>query len=159
MVLAYMNSLDKEFRRGITFCFTGERGRGKTMAACCILKKAVMGDFSIYYTTLSDLVTNVTGPNPYLRIGIKKYDFVVIDEVDQRYFSSQISMELFGNNLENVLRGRMQNRLPTIICTNSADAGQIFDGEFRKSFQSLGSQFIKILPASGKDARSGKERL
>ena len=160
-VMDYIDNIDREFSNGITYCFTGERGRGKTMAACCILKEALLSHrgYRAYYITLSDLITNVLGAQRNLLMHLKCYDFVVIDEVDQRFFPTQASMELFGNQLENVLRGRMQNRMPTIICTNSADTGQIFGGEFKKSFDSLGSQFIKILPASGRDAREGKEKL
>jgi DNA replication protein DnaC len=160
-ILNYMDNLDREFADGLTYCFTGERGRGKTMAACCILKQALLPseDYNVFYITLNDLITNILTLDRSLQVTIRNYDFVVIDEVDQRFFPTQSSMELYGNQLENVLRGRMQNKLPTIICTNSADAGQIFDGEFKKSFDSLGSQFIKILPAGGRDAREGKEKL
>ncbi len=160
-IINYIDNIKNEFYNGLTYCFTGERGRGKTMAACCILKKALLPSegYSSYYITLSDLITNVMGPNRGIQLALKNYDFVVIDEVDQRFFPTQASMELYGNQLENVLRGRMQNKMPTIICTNSADTGQIFDGEFKKSFESLGSQFVKILAAGGRDAREGKEKL
>jgi len=160
VVIKYMDNIESEFQRGLTYFFTGERGRGKTMAACCILKKAILPDYgyTAYYTTLTDLVSNII-IDSRIQMEIRYYDFVVIDEVDQRFFPTQASMELYGNQLENVLRGRMQNRLPTIICTNSSDTSQIFSGEFKKSFDSLGSQFSKIYAAGGKDARNGEEKL
>ena len=156
---SYLMNIYEEYGNGITLCLVGERGRGKTFAACAILKKAILGNFSVFYITLSDFVASVIGSNPELRLMIKDFDFVAIDEVDQRFFPTQLSMELYGSQLENVLRSRMQNKLPTIICSNSLDISQIFGGEFKKSFESLGSQFIKILPASGKDARESKEKL
>ena len=122
-------------------------------------KKAILENFSTMYTTICDLVANITGSNPEIRLVIKEIDFVVIDEVDQRFFPTILSMEFYGNQLENILRSRMQNRLPTIMCSNSPDISQIFGGEFKKSFESLGSQFIRILPAVGKDVRLGKEKL
>lgn len=155
----YIKNIHEEYSNGITICLVGERGRGKTFAACAILKKAILENFSVYYTTLSDLVAGITGPKPELKLSLKEFDFIVIDEVDQRFFPTQQSMELFGNQLENVLRNRMQNRLPTILCSNSPDISQIFGGEFKKSFESLGSQFIRILPAIGKDARESREKL
>lgn len=158
-VMTYIDNLDTEFCNGITLFLVGERGRGKTMAACSILKQALLSGYSAYYTSLSDLVTNIIGIDSALRIRVRGYDFIVIDEVDQRFFPTEASMELYGNQLENVLRGRMQNKLPTILCSNSADVNQIFGGEFRKSLKSLGSQFIKIVPAGGKDARENEERL
>ena len=158
-IIEYINNLNEEYRKGITLCLVGERGRGKTFAACAILKKAILEKFSTTYTTICDLIANITGPNPEIRLLIKEIDFVVIDEVDQRFFPTVLSMEFYGNQLENILRSRMQNRLPTIMCSNSPDISQIFGGEFKKSFESLGSQFIKILPAVGKDVRLNKEKL
>lgn len=159
IIIDYISDINGEYSKGFTLCLVGERGRGKSMAACSILKKAILENYSVFYTTLSDFVTKVVSSEPELRLYMKEYDFVAIDEVDQRFFPSQQSMELYGNQLENVLRARMQNRLPTIMCSNSLDISQIFGGEFKKSFESLGSQFIKVVPASGMDAREGKEKL
>jgi DNA replication protein DnaC len=158
-ILNYMKNIEEEYNAGITLFLVGERGRGKTMAACSILKKALLCKYSALYITLSDLVTYIVNSDPALRMRIRRYDFVVIDEVDQRFFPTQMSMELYGNQLENVLRGRMQNHLPTILCSNSPDVSQIFGGEFKKSFSSLGSQFIKVLTVGGKDARESEEKL
>jgi DNA replication protein DnaC len=160
VVLEYIENLSIEFDKGLSLCFTGERGRGKTMAACEILKAAIHQKYTTFYTTMVDAVTRLMAPGSYtFRDAVKNFDFFVIDEVDQRFFPSRGSMELYGNHFENMLRSRTQNKMPTIICTNSQDPGQIFDGEFQSSFESLGSQFIKVLHAGGKDARKSEEKL
>jgi len=159
-VLNYMDGLAKEYDDGLTYCFTGERGRGKTMAACSILKKAILEKYTVYYTTMVDAVTRLMAPGSHIvRNMFKSCDFIVIDEIDQRFFPSQGSMELYGNHFENILRSRTQNKLPTLLCTNSQDISQIFAGEFKKSFDSLSSQFVGVLHAGGKDARKGEEKL
>jgi len=159
-VLSYMNNLHTEFNNGLTLCFTGERGRGKTMAACAILKQALLDNYTAFYTTMVEAVDRLMTPDSYVfREAIKNIDFFVIDEVDRRFFPSRGSMELYGNHFESMLRSRTQNRMPTIICTNSQDTKQIFGGEFQKSFASLESQFFRILHAGGKDARKGEEKL
>jgi DNA replication protein DnaC len=144
----------------------GHPGTGKTFAACSILKRAVLpstgekNSFSAFYTTMADAVSKILSSSGYeFRSLVKYYDFMVIDELDPRFFPSQNSMELYGNHLENILRTRVQNKLPTIMCTNSEDVNQIFSGEFGRTFQSLVSQYVRVIRAGGKDVRKGKEKL
>lgn len=159
-IINYINNIEHEYRKGEIICFTGHRGTGKTMAASCILKKALLKDYSAYYTNMVDVVSHLLSSSSYVfRNMIKNLDFIVIDEVDRRFFPSQGSQGLYGNNFENIIRTRVQNRLPTIMCTNSEDISQIFCGEFEISFASLRSQFVRELRAGGKDARKGNEKL
>lgn len=161
VVIDYIENINEKYDEGLTYVFVGERGRGKTFSSCSILKQALLPKnnyFSIYFT-LSDIINNIVNLKSDIIQLSKFYDFVVIDEVDKRFFPTSASMELYGNKLENILRNRMQNRLPTIICSNSADLNQIFEGEFKKSFDSLFSQFATIIPVTGKDARKGKEKI
>ena len=154
----YIDSIDDNFAYGRTLCLVGHRGTGKTMAACSILKAALLKKYECYYTTAVDIIGQITSGH-YMRSVLKNVDFFVIDEVDQRFFPTENSRELFGNVFENILRTRAQNLLPTIMCTNSEDINQIFSGEFNVSFESLKSQFIKVVRAGGKDARKGKEKI
>jgi len=157
--LKLIENIDETYSSGYTLYIAGERGRGKTMASCAILKEAILKDYSAFYITLSDLVTRVTTYNPIFKIEAKSMDFLVIDEIDNRFFPTENSMELYGSQLENVLRGRMQNRLPTIMCSNAVDIGLVFGGQFKKSFQSLWAQFVKTISVGGPDARKGEEKL
>lgn len=164
-VKKYIDNINLMYLDGISLMFVGHPGTGKTFAACSILKKAVLPNighpdyFSGYYTTLVDAVGKMMAPNSHVfRDNIKNYDFVVIDEVDPRFFPSEGSKDLYGNHFENILRTRVQNKLPTIMCSNSEDINQIFTGEFGRTFNSLVSQFVKVLKASGKDVRKGKEK-
>jgi DNA replication protein DnaC len=158
-ILEFISKIDEEYDNGSTLFLVGERGRGKTMAANEILKKAILKGYSAYYTTLSDFVTRSTTSQPLLKTYVKEMDFLVVDEIDNRFFPTQSSMELYGAQLENVLRGRMQNKLPTIMCSNNTRIELIFGGEFKRSFQSLWSQFVKTIIAVGPDARKGEEKL
>lgn len=165
-VKKFINNLPEEYANGSSLCFVGHPGTGKTFAACSILKHAILpsiGDknnFSAFYTTMVDAMAKLMSNSGHeFRSLVKYYDFMVIDELDPRFFPSQNSMELYGNHLENILRTRVQNKLPTIMCTNSEDVSQIFSGEFGRTFQSLVSQYVKVIRAGGKDARKGKEKL
>lgn len=151
-IIKYIKNIKENYENGLNLFISGERGRGKTMGACAILKKAMLSKYSGLYYTLSDLVSkNIAFGNHIL--SVKEVDFLVIDEIDNRFFPTENSMELYGSNLENVLRSRMGNKLPTIMCSNHTDIGQVFKGEFRKSFQSLWSQYVKSIIVGGPDAR------
>ena len=156
-IMDYINNLEVNYYNGQSLCLTGHRGTGKTMAACCILKEALKKGYSVFYTTMVDAVANLLSSqsNDY-RYDLKHIDFLIIDELDQRFFHTVNSNDLYGNHFENIFRIRVQNKLPTIICTNSEDVEQIFNGEFKESFISLSSQFLRILRASGKDVRKNK---
>lgn len=165
-VQKYTKNLKKAYLDGVSLCFVGHPGTGKTFAACSILKQAVLPNvgspdyFSAYYTTMVDAVTKLMSPRGYgFRELLKNYDFLVIDELDPRFFPSENSKDLYGNHLENILRTRVQNKLPTIMCTNSEDVTQIFSGEFGRTFESLISQFVRVLRAGGRDARKREEKV
>lgn len=153
-----LNNIDDFYNKGITLYLAGERGRGKTLASCSILKKALKRGYTAYYITLSDLIAKTT-TNSYFKLDIKNKDFLVIDEVDNRFFPTENSMELYGAQLESILRSRMQNRLPSILCSNAIDITLVFKGQFQKSFQSLWSQFVQTIIAGGPDARKSEEKL
>jgi DNA replication protein DnaC len=161
-ILYWTNEIDRLYKMGYVLCFVGPRGTGKTMAACCMLRTALHSkrNYTAYYTTMADAVSRLLAPGSYsFRNVLKSADFLVVDEVDQRFFPSPGSRELYGNHFENIIRMRTQNRLPTVMCTNSEDISQIFGGEFEKSFASLRAQFVIVLRAGGKDARQNQEQL
>ncbi len=158
-IMNYIQDLDEEYLNGFTLCFVGHRGTGKTFAACSVLKKALLKKYSVYYTTMVDAVTSLLSNGAFaFRDIVKNVDFMVLDEVDQRFFPSQGSQELYGAQFEYILRTRSQNKLPIILCTNSENTDEIFSGQFKESFDSLKSQFVKVLRAGGKDARKGAEK-
>ncbi len=153
-ILKYMKNLDNEYSKGKVLCLSGHRGVGKTFTSCEILKSAILKGYNVQYTSLVEAVGLLTTYDAYkYRQDIKMWDFMVIDEVDQRYFESVNSRNLYGNHFENILRIRTQNKLPLIMCTNSEDLDAIFAGEFQESFKSLRSQFFNVVPVLGHDAR------
>ena len=79
-------------------------------------------------------------------------DFLVIDEVDNRFAASENAADLFGKIFEQIFRNRLQNKLPVIMCSNSPNPIEMFTGSFKTSIDSLMSS-MKMIVATGNDFR------
>lgn len=130
---------------------------GKTYVSANILKKATQKGYSGLYTTLTDCVNILTiSPNDEkynARKVLLSVDILVIDEFDSRFMSTEASSDLFGRTLENIFRTRTQNRIPTILCTNSPNIIDTFSGPIKKSLESLINGYVETISIFGKDFR------
>lgn len=154
-----ISDLKSTFTSGFSICFGGGHGRGKTMTSTCILKKAAQKGFNCLYTTLSDIVnvlTQAPGEERYAaRKELTMVDFLVIDEFDSRFISTENAADLYARTLEGVFRTRTQNKLPTIMCTNSPNIEATFSGPLHDSLKSLMNKLEKF-PVLGEDFREKK---
>jgi len=152
----YKENLAQKYMSGSSICFAGSQGTGKTMASICVLKEAIKANYSAYYTTASDILSGIVDyrNNLELRSKLREADFLVIDELDSRFFTSDSTKELFSGIYENVFRYRTHNLLPTIICTNETTGlRNVFFGQGIQSIESLNNQYLKIYPIIGMDFR------
>ena len=128
-----------------------------TMTSCNILKKFVQKGYSGLYTTLTDCVNILTiSPNEEkynARKLLLSVDLLVIDEFDSRFIASDTAGDLFGRTLENIFRTRTQNKMPTILCTNSPNIIDTFSGAIKKSLESLLTGYVERISIFGKDYR------
>jgi DNA replication protein DnaC len=154
----YTADLKESYINGNSVCFAGGHGLGKTMTITCILKKASQKGFTCLYTTLSDIVsvlTSVGGEDRFLaRRELALVDFLAIDEFDPRFMPSENAADLYARSLEGVFRTRSQNKLPTLMGTNSPNPVESFTGQLKASIDSLMKRHMKIfIVAPGKDFR------
>ena len=152
----FVGNLSDKYMAGISICFAGNQGTGKTMSSICILKQALKKGYSAYYTTATDILNNMTDfkNNGELRDKLRNTDFLVIDELDSRFFTSDSVKELFCSIYENVFRFRAHNMMPTIICTNETEGVlKVFHGAGVQSIESLNHQYLKVYPVVGPDFR------
>lgn len=146
------------YERGISVCFAGRYGIGKTFVATNILKRALERGYSGLYLNLGDIVSAMKSGESYLvRKELVTIDFLVVDEFDPRYMGSESASDFYGRTLEDILRNRSQNKLPLILCTNHQDPVRSFAGELRESVSSLWN-YVTVIPVLGKDHRPS-ERL
>ena len=107
---------------------------------------------------INNILSNEVSTATYLK-ELNEYDFLVIDEFDERYvFPSEKTEILFGSNLEYILRTRFQNKLPTILCSNTEDIDSVLSSEFSRAFGSLRSRYMDVIYVSGKDFRKEDKR-
>ena len=157
---AYISDLRNISANGKSICFSGRAGTGKTMTSTAILQKACQKGYSCLYTTLYDVV-NVLTQAPFdeqycARRELTMVGFLVIDEFDSRFIGTDNAANLYARTLEMIFRTRTQNKLPTIMCTNSPNIIETFTGQMKESLDSLIKGYIEIFPVLGEDFRKRK---
>jgi DNA replication protein DnaC len=154
----YILDLKASYINGTSICFAGSHGVGKTFVSCCILKKACQKGFSCQYCDMSSMISVLTqapAEEKYIaRIELSKIDFLCVDEIDSRFFAtSNATNELFIKNLETIIRTRLQNQLPIILCTNSPNLSESFIGTLKASMESIMNNRINTFVVVGEDYR------
>lgn len=159
--LEYISDLKKSYHAGNSVLFSGFFGSGKTFAATNILKRAAEKNYSALYVTLNDIVYSVINNSAEDKSAARQelltVDFLVIDEFDPRHMGSEQGAELFGRIFEDVFRSRIQNNLPTILCTNASKIEDAFkEGPIRNSITSLLNYVKRIVVVSEDFRKKGK---
>lgn len=130
-----------------------------TLATTCILKKSVQKGYTALYTTFSDIVNVLTQApieDKFLaQRELAMVDYLAIDEVDSRFILSGNAADLYAKSLEGVFRTRSQNKLPTLMCTNSPNVLESFNGSLKASMESLMKGYLEVFPVFGSDYRRG----
>lgn len=154
-----IENISSTYNSGFNICFAGSHGLGKTFTSVSILKYAALKGYSCFYTNLGDIISVLAGNNGEDKSSIRKdlmmVDFLVIDEIDPRYIASEQAADLYGRILEDIIRARIQNKLPIIMCTNSPNVVGSFNGPLQKSIASL-MKLVEIMPVLGADYRANK---
>lgn len=151
----YVSDLKSAYVNGTSICLAGNHGLGKSLTMACILKKCCQKSYSALYTTLSDIVVALTQSDDKYNAKreLVMVDFLVIDEFDSRFMPSDNAADLYARTLESVFRTRSQNKLPTLMATNSPNVIESFNGPLKQSISSLMSGYIKTFPVFGDDFR------
>jgi DNA replication protein DnaC len=151
----YILDLKTNYFNGTSICFSGPHGIGKTFLTTSILKKAVQKGYSCLYLQMFNIVpilTNYNNQEDAIR-ELTMVDFLTIDELDIRFFSTEASNQLYAKSFENIFRTRSQNKMPTLICTNSPNLVESFTGALRESIGSLFANKIEMVSVLAEDYR------
>jgi len=148
------SDIPKAYNTGLSLIFAGSFGRGKTMIATNVLKRALEKGYTGLYTGLNDVISSVTSAERFkARRELLDTSFVVIDEFDSRHMAStENAQDFFGRIVEDVLRIRLNNQMPTILCTNNVNVTAAFRDSLQESLASL-MNYMDIVPVLGTDYR------
>jgi len=153
-------NMDQTYKEGSAYRFIGSHGIGKTMTSISILKKALLDKYSALYVTLNDIIHNLLNAKPEHKMAgrneLQSVDFLVIDEFDGRHFGgTDQASDLFARTLEDIVRHRLQNKMPTFFVSNSKESIDSFNGPLKLSLKSL-FNYVQDVTALGKDMRKDK---
>jgi len=152
-----VSDIKKCFIDGVSICFAGNYGVGKSLTTICLLKCAVLKGYDVLYTTFQDVIsvlTQASNEEKFLaRKELTMCSFLVIDEVDSRYIGSDSMADLYARQLEYIVRTRRQNKLPTFLCTNSPNLTKLFNGSLQQSLESILSGYMETFIVLGSDFR------
>lgn len=155
----YVTDIKQAYISGKSICFAGNFGVGKTLSGISILKKACLKGYSCLYTDLSTIVSILTTSSfgdekSIVRKELAMVDFLMVDEVDQRYFkASDAANETFARSLEFIIRARTSNQLPILMATNSPNIKETFVNQFKDSLGSIMSKIEVFAIMPGNDFR------
>lgn len=152
-----INDIDSFYDSGKSINLIGGLGTGKTSLSCSIAKVALVKGYSCHYTNMKDIANKLSVSSKdfsdYIS-HLQTRDFLIIDEVDGRWvLQSERSEKFFGSTIEHLLRSRYLEQLPTIVCSNSVNIGDIFGDDFKDSLSSLFSKYAETIIVAGKDKR------
>lgn len=155
------SNIEKFYSDGVSICFCGTHGIGKSTVSCNILKFACLKNYSAYYTTLSEIVSALVSAPFDEQYAARKIltmvDMLVVDEFDGRHFGKGLSEDLYGRTLDGIFRIRSQNKLNTVFITNSPNPIEAFSGQVKESIDSLLSK-TKIISVRGEDQRKKENK-
>ena len=158
-VLCYTEHLDKVYQEGKGIYFFGNNGVGKTTLACMILKECYTYRYTCRRITFMDYVslyTRAWGDSEVKQEveeeinKIKSREFLCIEEIGK-----ENDTKVAVNVLEDLLRYREDNSLPTIICTNLSP--KVIKERYGNSIYSLMKGNCVPIKVSGEDRRGCEE--
>jgi len=149
-------NIDNLYDDGMAICFAGQHGVGKTFVSTSILKIACHKNYSCCYTTFSGMISALVSSPFDVQYNARKQlimsDFLCIDELDPRHIGKGLSEDLYGRVLDSIFRSRYENKLGTIIISNSPNVLETFNGSIKESLGSLMSK-MKMVVCRGEDYR------
>jgi len=152
-VTNYLEHFEDYQHFGLGLTFSGWLGSGKTFAMTSILKSLLQQGYEVYFITFSELI-NVWGSSwsdekskRLLNDRLLSAEVLGLDELRT---DARNNGGFLAGGLDDVIRHRTANRLPTLITTNMLPQQE--EDEFEKVFSLLSESNERVI-FTGKDLR------
>lgn len=142
VTMNYLRKLDQFKDKGIGLLYLGPPGPGKTTMALIAMKYLVRARWSVYCTSLGEIVENIQRTwrsNDHDDLDSRDFlercrraDFLFIDDVGKEHRGQSGFVQTVFDNL---IRYRVQHRLPTFLTTNLTKSE--LEGIYGESVMSL----------------------
>ena len=160
--LRYVDALESARKNGYGLYLSGSNGLGKTHTMSAILKVALEHRYSALLVTPAEIKSIKAGDIVSMQqIGapnmLTEVDFLGIDDFCKEQYKSSGDRSMFYERvIEEVLRNRLQNKLPTLVTSNSElDSVNSYYGDSVQSLL-LGS-VVEVHLAEGADLRRERQ--
>jgi len=150
----YLVEIDKNIKEGKGLFYIGSNGVGKTYLLAVILKKCVLRHYSVFFTTLGDLVEMYTEgwhsdfEKRKYQACIKDVDILGIDDIGKEFRGGAGLGEIVFDNL---IRYRVQRKKVNIMTSNLQP--QELRNIYGESLASLLNEGMRIVKITGYDYR------
>lgn len=148
MITKYIENLDKHRKKGTGLYLWGNPGTAKTALASIILMEALKKGYECYVINTEQYMSLIVDKTQEdLLTNILNVDFLLLEDVGREYRDSK---GLIESKLDELIRFRTDNLLPTIITTNK-DAQTLSENNLR--FLSILQEHFIFIAFSTKDYR------
>lgn len=160
VVMNYIANLDGNFKHGIGLLLYGPPGSGKTMLGSLVLKAYAAKGYSICFTSFIELLdgkksswSNKEEKDWFAR-QVTHTDILMIDDPGKEFKTDGRGADFINTLLQEVVRYRVSNDLPTII-TSNLDPSRFRDS-YGSDVGSLLTESTQTQSVLGADVRQKK---
>lgn len=154
----YLENFDDNFHYGLGLSFDGPLGTGKTFAMTCVLKELVKQGRQVYTITFDELILtwgDAWKDEASKHILYSKLKGAEVLGLDELRTDPRNKVGFLAGGLDNVIRHRTSNLLPTLVTSNMPPQKQ--ESEFGKAFSLLSARNERVT-FFGDDERGGVVR-